>query len=182
MSITDELREYADEAAKRPDYMAGLTFDLDRIADRIDAKYQKAEDEWKARDGQTWLRGYAECHVELMEGNEVIAADLEKAGWVRGPLDADGEMWHSGDMSDSNWGVIEGIAYENGRWLVSGHDISAPWIPADSIRHHHPPTVTDILREFAEKVIDSQIPDVHPTYEEAIAEYAKRLRLAGDAE
>ena len=58
--------------------------------------------------------------------------------------------------------------------------ISAPWIPADSIRHHRPPTVTDILREFAEKVIDSQIPDLHPTYEEAIAEYAKLLRLAGE--
>jgi len=46
--------------------------------------------------------------------------------------------------------------------------------------HHHAPTVEDVLREFAEKVIDSQIPSVHPTYEEAITEYAAKLRLADD--
>lgn len=36
MSITDELREYANKAIHREDYMAGLAFDLNRIADRID--------------------------------------------------------------------------------------------------------------------------------------------------
>lgn len=36
MSITDELREYANKVIHREDYMAGLAFDLNRIADRID--------------------------------------------------------------------------------------------------------------------------------------------------
>lgn len=36
------------------------------------------------------------------------------------------------------------------------------------------------LREFAEKITDSQVPGVHPTYEEAIAEFAAKLRLAGE--
>lgn len=175
MTITSDLRGFAlacDEQTKKTLLMA---------ADRIDAEHQKAEDGWKARDGQTWLRGYMECHAQLMEGNWVIAADLEKAGWVRGPLDADGEMWHSGDMSDSNWGVIEGIAYEDGRWLVSGHDTSAPWIPADSIRHHHPPTVEDVLTEFADRVCNSGHQwglDAADT----ISEYAAKLRLAGEGE
>ena len=54
------------------------------------------------------------------------------------------------------------------------------WVEADELRHHHKPTVEDVLREFAEKIIDSQIPSVHPTYEEAIAEYTTKLRVAGD--
>ena len=50
-------------------------------------------------------------------------------------------------MSDSNWGVIEGICFDNGRWFVSGHDISAPWILADSIAHYHPDTWESILAD-----------------------------------
>lgn len=171
MTITDELREW----------MGVVLTDDDpahAIADRIDAEHQKAEDEWKAKDGQTWLRGYMECHAQLMEGNWVIAADLDKAGWVRGPLDADGEIWHSGDMSDSNWGVIEGIAYEDGTWYIKGHDISAPWIPADSVRHHHPPTVEDVLEQFVARWMDTHHDDI-PALK---AEYAAKLRLAGDDE
>jgi hypothetical protein len=39
--ITKELREYAQQAVMRDDYMAGLTYDLDRIADRIDAEHER---------------------------------------------------------------------------------------------------------------------------------------------
>lgn len=216
MNITNELRKWArgfenvwfKPASKEIVVTTGTSMPVDHVnmclfiegmSDRIDAEYQKAKDEWKAKDGQTWLRGYMECHAELMEGDEVIAADLEEAGWVRGPVDADGEMWHSGDMSDSNWGVIEGIAYEDGRWLVSGHDISAPWIPADSIRHYHlrhyrPPTVEDVLREFNERMDELGTTDQCVGIDRAdavdamlreraelVAEYAK-LRLAGEDE
>lgn len=96
---------------------------------------------------------------------------------VRGPLDADGEMWHSGDMSDSNWGVIEGIAYDDGQWFVSGHDMSAPWVPADSIRHYHKPTVDDVMHELEGKwndVVDNG-GDVNDTAA-LIIEYAEKLR------
>lgn len=156
MSITDELRVFA----KRWPCTDYIHKDMLAIADRIDAEHE---------------RGMAAA--ALIAGVPMTEENMAEHGWVRGPLDADGEMWHSGDMSDSNWGVIEGIAFENGRWFISGHDTSAPWIPADSIRHHHAPTVEDVLTEFAEKITDSQIPGVHPTYEEAIAEYAQRLQL-----
>lgn len=160
MSITDELREYAlgwDEGNR-------VRRDLTAIADRIDAEHE---------------RELAEQQDSLTVGmTPMTDENMAEGGWVRGPLDADGKMWRSGDMSDSRWGVIEGIAYEDGRWLVSGHDTSAPWIPADSIRHYYEPTVEDVLREFAEKITDSQIPGVHPTYEESIAEYSAKLRLA----
>ena len=54
------------------------------------------------------------------------------------------------------------------------------WLKKNEHRFIPTPTTEDVLREFAEKVIDSQIPGMHPTYKKAIAEYAKKLRLAGD--
>lgn len=120
--------------------------------------------------------GWVKLPVDGEAPSKQLADWIERRGLVTGPLDADGELWHSGDMSDSNWGVIESIAFENGRWLVSGHDMSAPWIPADSIRHHHEPTVEDVLREFADAMSETHPMDVPA----CIAEYAQRIRLAGD--
>lgn len=65
-------------------------------------------------------------------------------------------------------------------WCVALDTDEGCWNMPSILRHHHPPTIEDVLREFAEKVTDSQIPGVHPTYEEAISEYAKRLRLKED--
>ena len=147
------------------------------IADRIDAEHQKAEDEWKVKDGQSWIRGYGECHAELMEGNEAIAADLEKAGWVRLPVDADGVPWHLGDVTESG-NTITAMGFNRHGWYFTG-------VPNDidpSVhRHYHAQTVEDVLREFAERVCNSGHQwglDANAT----IAEYAERLRLAGEGE
>ena len=166
MSITDELREYAlgwDEGNR-------VRRDLTAIADRIDAEHE---------------RELAEQQDSLTVGMQPMTEEnMAEGGWVRGPLDADGKMWRSGDMSDSNWGVIEGIAYEDGRWLVSGHDTSAPWIPADSIRHHHvKPTVEDVLREFGDEVWNrccAGATESDSGIDELVAECAAKLRLADD--
>ena len=195
--ITEELREWA--SVEVP-YKYG--HQLTAIADRIDVEYQKALDEWKAKHGQTWLKGYAECHAELLEGNETLASDLESCGWVRlpvkgeapseqlaewiegrglvdGPLDADGELWHRGDMSDTNWGVIEGISFSNGEWWIRGHDVTAPWIAANSARHYHAQTVEDLLREF---VSEFNRDDTELCDDEIIERFAAKLRLADDGE
>ena len=152
MGITDELRKWGYG-------FCGDTHDVvTAIADRIDAEHE---------------RELAEQQDSLTVGMQPMTEEnMAEGGWVRGPLDADGKMWRRGDMSDSNWGVIEGIAYEDGRWLVSGHDTSAPWIPADSIRHYHEPTVEDVLREFAEGL-------GVPVADSYIAASAAKLRLAG---
>lgn len=173
MSITDELRKFAND---RIFYGNGY-MELTAIADRIDAEHQKALDEWKAKHGHMWLKGYAECHAELLDGNETLAADLENCGWVRLPVDADDVPVHVGDVmvyADGNTCPMEVVA------LVPPSVFLTEDGPryADMCRHYHALTVEDVLREFAEKITDSQIPDVHPTYEEAIAEYAKRLTLA----
>ena len=87
MSITDELREYAGSF-----YLfryKDVREKLDAIADRIDKAHQKDMNVLRAQCGDMWQKGYAVCHAELMEGHPVIAADLEKAGWVKLPVDAD---------------------------------------------------------------------------------------------
>ena len=148
-----------------------------------------------AEDFGAWYRRVRDAHErELAEQQDSLTVGMQpmteenmaEGGWVRGPLDADGKMWRSGDMSDSNWGVIEGIAYEDGRWLVSGHDTSAPWIPADSIRHHHEPTVEDVLREacnaYHSLLIEGMSDVAHdmPAPSEIIAEYSAKLQLRED--
>lgn len=72
-----------------------------------------------------------------------------------GPRDADGILWFSGDMSDSPWGVIEYTFFDGEQWLVSGHDISAPWIPADSIRHAPTRTATQREDDLIELIKDA---------------------------
>jgi len=81
--------------------------------------------------------------IDLLTDDE----SYEDDAYTMGPRDADGIFWSRGDMSDSPWGVIEGVVYDCTRreWLVRGHDISAPWVPAGSIRHA--PTRTATQRE-----------------------------------
>ena len=139
--------------------------------------------DWRRRVRNAHERELAEQQDSLTVGmTPMTDENMAEAGWVRGPLDADGKMWRSGDMSDSNWGVIEGIAYEDGQWLVRGHDTSAPWMPADSIRHHHAPTVEDVLREFTDEVWNRCCEGATASdsgIDELVAECAARLRLAG---
>ena len=130
-----------------------------------------------AIDGK-WLGGWnrAVLAVEKIE-QEVSERYMEL------PLDADGVPIRVGD-------VMEFSAFEIEKPVTRmvdgiGQGVFFAWCgergyqqhEAKRYRHYHAPTVEDVLREFAEKIIDSQIPDMHPTYEEAIAEYAQRLQL-----
>lgn len=171
MSITDELRAWAKEHLSRSSILA--------IADRIDAEHQKAEDEWKAKNGDTWLKGYAACHEELMEGHPVIAADLEKDGWVKLPVDADGEPIHIGDVMDNivcpsvhrevtGVGVECFYGWDNCSGRYSQFDVNR-------YRHHHEPTVEDVLTKFG---IDWEYEDNCDDRAALLAEYAAKLRLA----
>ena len=179
MSITDELRAWAKEHLSRSSILA--------IADRIDAEHQKALDEWKAKHGQMWLKGYAECHAELLEGNESLASDLESCGWIRLPVDADGEYIHIGD-------VMENIVCPSVHREVTGVGVECFYGFDESIgrysqfdvncyRHHHAPTVEDVLREFGRGWHEQM--NAPETFDIAdyVERYAAKLRLAGsDAE
>lgn len=80
------------------------------------------------------LTGHAcvETIIDLLTDDE---PQYEGDAFAKGPRDADGILWFRGDMSDTEWGVIERTYFDGERWLVRGHDLTAPWVPADSIRH-----------------------------------------------
>lgn len=137
----------------------------------------KISDELRAAANMLFLSG--------SNGYNVLIglADRIDAEMVELPKDADGEYIHIGDVMEwcdsGETLTVEGIGSDV-LFYIDGEN--AEWTAARNKRHHHEPTVVDVLREFAEKVIDSQIPSVHPTYEEAITEYAAKLRLADDGE
>jgi hypothetical protein len=193
MSITNELRLFAADPYTGWVPTDKQQADLRAMADRIDAEHQKALDEWKAKHGQMWLKGYAECHAELLEGNETLASDLESCGWIRLPVDADGIPVHIDDVMEWPDGrTFEVVGIGDGTlFYVDDGSEYADWTGASTKRHHHVPTVEDVLREmhaeldevtalYVGEAIDSDERDRDEA--RIFAEYAKRLTLAGDAE
>lgn len=133
-----------------------------------------------------YLRGDVNYTIELDGIAERIEKEVSER-YMELPVDADGVPIRVGD-------VMEFSAFEIEKPVTRmvdgiGQGVFFAWCgergyqqhEAKRYRHYHAPTVEDVLREFAEKIIDSQIPDMHPTYEEAIAEYAQRLQLREDA-
>ena len=149
MSITKELREHAGEMA--PQWEMGT---LLAIADRIDAEHEAA---------------LLNVHTDLMDAR----------GWVRLPVDADGEYIHVGDKLDGYGKTIEVVELRYGRsgWVLISRDGNA-YADTFAFAHHHAPTVEDVLREF---VTEFNRDDTELCDEEIIERFSKRLRLREDA-
>ena len=158
MSITDELRKYAAHAVERSDYMAGLTFDLDRIADRIDAEHEAV---------------LLNVHTDLMDAS----------GWVRLPKDSDGEYIHLGEVmewvSDDECysPVIRTVEAVGEGTFIAWDGINGRYAQyeAHAYRHYHAPTVEDVLREMADRCYADE--DEPRDRDAIVAEYAQRLQL-----
>ena len=152
MNITDELREW-NTGRLRQDHAVAL----DAIADRIDERYAKARD-----------KAYNEGVYD------VIDADEEAMGYIKGPVDADGVPWHLGDKVDGMVGSITHLTVGYIGWTFRVGD--AYTFQCERYRHHHEPTVEDVLREFAEHWNDP----AHYAKGELVEQYAAKLRLAGE--
>ena len=155
MIITDELRAWVRDGKGS----------LLAIADRIDAEHEEA------------------IQQVLMNEGGVPANDENMAehGWVRLPVDADGEVWRIGDelLDDGMVCEVVGIGPNRLYYYVDATD-TVEWTQADSRRHHHEPTVEDVLREFG---IDWEHESDCEDRAALLKEYAAKLRLAGsDAE
>ena len=148
MSITDELRKWA--SVEVP-YKYG--HQLLAIADRIDAEHE-SEVSCTADKWDYW----ESTHVEL-------------------PRDADGEYIHVGDvMETENFGVVEVEGFIHKAIAFSVYDPQPARIctvPASQCRHHHEPTVEDVLCEMIDAIDDDRYGQ-----DRIIAEYAAKLRLA----
>lgn len=199
MEGTDELREYIGKHTLRwtdPEHPSGGSCALDpqtspdmlrAIADRIDAEHQKALDEWKAEHGQMWLEGYSECHAEMLEGNEILASDLERCGWMRLPVDADNVPILVGDMmvGEKVGGgycepfVVVGYIMDYGK-LEPMDEHKCPR-NSQYLHHHHKPTVEDVLTEFARECLTYATCVEDREVADAIEMYAPKLQLREDA-
>lgn len=117
-------------------------------------------------------------HANLERENERLR---ECDGWVELPKDADGEYIHIGDVMECEklpngnrvCGEVKGIG-DGYVWLMNvQYKIRAEYL------RHHTPTVEDVLREMLDAW--GELPS-NATNDAIVAEYAKRLTLAGDAE
>lgn len=164
MSITDELRKWA--SVEVP-YKYG--HQLNAIADRIDAEHERVCYDYQ-REFEDWKFVHDTEFVEL-------------------PKDMDGEPIHIGDVIvTTEWHkeVVEGILPErvlvlrDGEWFT----IRADWCK------RHAPTVKDVLRGVVELCHNTwkegsafEFYDVDDVMKSGnIADFAAKLRLAGDAE
>lgn len=113
------------------------------------------------------------------------------------PVDADGVPIHVGDVMELAGGNVEKVEslhnYGSEGWsaTTTNNATVIPW----STRHHHAPTVEDVLREFAERLDEIGSEDdcvgvdekecracIRRDIAAAYAEYAAKLRLANSEE
>lgn len=183
MRSIDNLREYALTAASvNATTRAVLAGYIDEI------EHDVGENERFRAEAEPFANRLRDAVEELAD------VTLFGVDYTALPVDADGVPIHVGDSIE----IINGepgtcVAIElldRGDWLVSmrptGWD-TATLFTAEQVRHHHAPTVEDVLREFAH--VGIRIAAKHGIKageidfyadEEAIAEFAAKLRLAGD--
>ena len=181
MNITDELRKWArqfrrvwvdphsgdltyitNEHACPPSLDAMRLEDyITAIADRIDAEHQRAI--------------ASVMNDALYHANE---KDMAELGWIRLPVDADGESWRLGDELMMEGEVCEVVGI-GGKTIFYAFGDGVEWTIAHNNRHHHAPTVEDVLREMCLE-IDRRCERGSIDYDELFAEYAARLRLRED--
>ena len=183
MSITDELREWV-KSLYTPN-SGELKLQAERIADRIDAEHESKVSYWQDasyKDG--YDEGFASADDYFTDKRET----LKEHGWVKLPVDADGVPIRVGDVMCNTHKDgfmakrVTGLcAHSSGRWTVEVDEAKLRWHDADKLCHYTPPTVEDVLREFAGTLAKADC-NWGSDVDEAVAEYAAKLRLRGDGE
>ena len=155
MSITDELRAWAKEHLSRSSILA--------IADRIDAEHESA------------------CKEAYSKGMHSVWLP-DPTEYIRLPVDADGIPIHEGDVMKHPACVDTAIVCGIGHNTFFTRDNHGEFYrhPASTYVHYHAPTVEDVLREMADRCYADE--DEPRDRDAIVAEYAAKLRLAGDAE
>ena len=174
MPITGELRDAVRVLNCDPESYLGPELTISRhkfhrLCDAIDSVHSALEAECERLRGEWDF--WESTHVEL-------------------PKDADGEYIRIGDVMEC---LLDGVkkvlrvgymTYRPDGWHVAltiEDNFKYQSYAPKELRHHHAPTVEDVLREFADEVYadaDNEIRD----RDFLCAKYAKRLTLAGDAE
>ena len=156
MSITDELRKWAGGST-----ISSWTAEpLTAIADRIDAKHEKA------------------CAEAYGNGVESVALP-DLTAYVKLPLDADGVPIHIGDemalqheVKEKPY-VVQSLTWDGEDWYFTSDE---GFFNACGWEHYHESTVEDVLCELLNEYREGGC-----TLEETLlSDFAAKLRLADD--
>lgn len=213
--ITTELREYVQSWRETPNLMDeldagdidGLLGDFIAIADRIDAEYEKVmsragqllDDAEKERDYN--YAYWQDCKQKVLQHNITmgeLSAEIERledelSHCIELAKDMGGEYIHEHDKVD--WRDHACTWHENatvvavcndGCYVMDG---TVFHVHKSDIRHHHDPTVEDVLRGVVTLCHNTwkegsafEFYDVDDVMKSGnIAEYAAKLRLVEDA-
>ena len=192
MSITDELRKYVQSWRETPNLMDeldagdidGLLGDFIAIADRIDAE---------AEDNERFRRE-AEPFCDRLREASAERADVTLFGvdYMALPADADGVPIRVGDKV-VDWDTPRlVVAVSEDSICLAGYESDSYYRMgiAKNYRHHHEPTVEDVLRGVVTLCRNTwkegsafEFYDVDDVMKSGnIADFSAKLRLAGDAE
>ena len=177
MESIKALRQAADELADRampcdnsPDYV-GVRWRVTQLADAI---------EREVGDMQRAL---------TIDAKPMTDENMAESGWVRLPVDTEGVPIHVGDKLEFvSYGGTKTEYTALGYWYDFDCDVlqvlvsNSHAISGNCLRHHHAPTVEDVLREFAAQVTNGQRIHGAIEIEQAVAECAAKLRLAEGSE
>ena len=127
-------------------------------------------------DDESVCKRYRDCREHYFA--LIDAAEREVAErYVELPVDADGEVIHVGDvmclLDEDIPNKVEYMHLCGDGWWVYARGIG---VRSKELRHHHAPTVEDVLREFGKAWVEWE--DGSPY--DPIAKYAAKLRLADD--
>lgn len=191
MDSIDRLREWMENATaygpsingefprKHAAPWFGWKSDIEALIDAIEREVE---------DNEHFRREAEPFHDRLREAaGERADVTLFGVDYVALPMDAEGEPIHIGDVMETP----DGETFEVSGIFYTAHEVMVDSVrfdyDPDEIIHHHAPTVEDVLAECCGKyhgllveAMSDYACDELPAPSEIIAEYAKRLRLAGD--
>ena len=181
MRSIDNLREYALTAAS---VNATTRAVLAGYVDEIEREVEELRDR-DYRNGREDAKGAAEFADRLCRAAERREdVTLWGVDYTALPVDADGVPTHVGErvqLIGNDPSTVSHMSLSGDGWRVYvkyDGDLGTGSGEPSRIRHHHAPTVEDVLREMLKHF--GAIEEVTPEVAEYIAEYAAKLILRGD--
>ena len=150
-----------------------------------------------AEDFGAWCRRVRDAHAREVDGgvDALTDAELAEHGLGRLPVSEDGDVLHIGELVDEKLpfggyaapAPIDTMELSRGaggyRWMVKLDAENRALISPRLLRHHHAPTVEDVLREFTDEVWNRCCEGATASdsgIDGLVAECAAKLRLAGE--
>ena len=180
LADAEEVRDYNYanwQECKQKVLQGNITIDeLSAEIERLKGELEEAKQRGNAAWQEGFDAGFASADDWLGQHEDAMA----EHGWVRLPKDADGEYIHFGDVLDQFGTPMTVFAMSDPDpdqgdcmlELITDGISDGAWVRARKMRHHHAPTVEDVLCELLDKVDDDRAGQA-----EIIAEYAAKLQL-----